>query len=657
MSKLADEIWIQILDYLEPESVLSCQRVSRRMLKLAKDSTLWRSKCFERAQSAIHAFSAASPDSLSDLLNGLSLAGSVGNSSSGYDGLHNAPASRRAKAIVKWDCTDATENIDWHSEYVARHAPLSMEWLHHPKDNEIRSMAFLQREEKVLSAMEDGSLRIWDVQVSSNGRRSLKESGRSKDSLLFDDLSSTSGPSISKLQPNVGTAIDSTVVDTFREMAYVAVGDVLNEVDLNTMQLVSQNKYAWNITATSQVAGPDLPLMIGTSFSLQMHDPRLSLQYQADHTDHRLDMVKEDKNMVFLENYNKAEHRAKWSADVTASKSNGSQRPPPRLRSKSPRPRPEFCARVEPGPQAILHHGVNEIVVAGRMPSVLFYDKRTFPRLNYSIHSGARLSSITTLPYGPRVSTTATAEATLIAAGEYHGRGSLELYELPHRRASEGKLSGQRKDSKGTGLETEATNSETNDSQPVVANVSEDPSVEVSDLNAPDPAEPYSLRNRQSASQAKLLSVATQGTRIVFSDSEGGLKWVERDGRGLARRWNINSYQYTHTGGAIVGEAVARKILTFSSDQSKDEGGQTISCGDGDLLVWTGSDIGIVTTKVKWTAHDELVKAFEEKMHITDGPEKKKEQEEAYARTMRMALERQADERRFLARFGRTGGW
>lgn len=513
----------------------------------------------------------------------------------------------------------------------------------------------MQREEKVLSAMEDGSLRIWDVQVSSNGRRCLKESGRSKDSLLFDDLSSTSGPSTSKRQPNVGTAIDSTVVDTFRDMAYVAVGDVLNEVDLNTMQLISQNKYAWNITATSQVAGPDLPLMIGTSFSLQMHDPRLSLRYQADHTDHRLDITKEDGNMVFLENYNKAEHRAKWSADGIAPTGIGSQKQ--RKRSKSPRPRPEFCARVEPGPQAILHHGVNEIVVAGRMPSVLFYDKRIFPQLQYSIHSGARLSSITTLPYGPRASTNSTAEATLIAAGEYHGRGSLELYELPHHRVSERKPSTQRKDSESAGLETEMTNPEVSNIQPVASGLSDDAGNETSDSNAPQSGEPYSLRNRQSASQAKLLSVATQGTRIVFSDGEGGLKWVERDGRGLARRWNINSYQYTHTGGAIVGEAVARKILTFSSDQSKDEGGHTITCGDGDLLVWTGSDIGVVTTKVKWTPHDELVKAFEEKMHISDGPEKKKEQEEAYARTMRMALERQADERRFLARFGRTGGW
>lgn len=657
MAGVPDEIWIHVLDYLDPEALLRCQRVSRRMLKLARDSSLWRSKCFERAPSAVHAFSNGNPDSLSDLLNGLSLAGSrSGVQPTSLNDQNNVPISRRAKAIVKWDCTDAAENIDWLSEYVARHAPLSTEWQHHPKDNEIRSMAFFENEVKVLSAMEDGSLRIWDVQTSGSGRRHLQESGRCNDGLLFADLSSTSGPSSSKSQPNVGTAIDSTVVDDYRKMAYIAVGDVLNEVDLRTMQLVSQNKYAWNITALSQLAGPEIPLMVGTSFSLQMHDPRLSLRYQADQTDHRLDMTKEDENLVFLENYNKTEHRSKWIDKSMESAEHRRLSSTGRERSRSPAPRPEAFARVEPGPQAILHYGVNEIVVAGRMPSILFYDKRTFPQLQYSIHSGARLSSITTLPRAPRASSSATAEAMLIAAGEYHGRGSLELYELPHNRPRNRKSSQhQNRDNSGD-IEAESSGSGTDDAQPANAS-SGDPGVDTADTTTSESDGPYAYRNRQSASKAKILSVATQGARIVYSDGEGGLRWVERDGRGLARRWNINSYEYTHTGGAVIGESVARKILTFASDSSRADGTRTMNCGDGDLLVWTGSDIGIVTNKVKWTAHDELVKAFEEKLHLGDTAGKKQEQEEEYARTMRLALERQADERRFLARFGRTGGW
>lgn len=657
MAGLPDELWIQILDYVEPETLLKCQRVSRRMLKLARDSSLWRSKCFERAPSAVHAFSSGNSDSLSDLLNGLSLAGSRSyvHDRNG-NGQYPVPINRRAKAIVKWDCTNATEHIDWLSEFVARHAPLSTEWLHHAKDNEIRSMALFGQDDKVLSAMEDGSLRIWDVKTSGSGRRRLKESGRSAGSLMFDDLSSTSGPSASRGQPNVGAAVDSTVVDDNRKMAYVAVGNILNEVDLGTMQLVSQNKYAWSITALSQLANPELPLMVGTSFSLQMHDPRLSLRYQADQTDHRLDMTKEDENLVFLENYNKAEHRSKWTDGSKGSSSHPRPSSASSARSRSPAPRLEACARVEPGPQAILHHGINEIIVAGRMPSILFYDKRKFPQLQYSIHSGARLSSITTLPYSPRASTSAKGQATLIAAGEYHGRGSLELYELPHRQAHKRRSSHNQSSDSNTDVEGESGSSGTDDTQHS-GNVSGDPGIEDTDTTLNESGHPFSYRNRQSASQAKILSVAIQGARIVYSDGEGGLRWMERDGRGLARRWNINSYEYTHGGGAVIGEAVARKILTFSADANKFSGRHTVSCGDGDLLVWTGSDIGIVTNKVKWTDHDELVKAFEEKMHLDDTPRKNQEQEEAYSRTMRLALERQADERRFLARFGRTGGW
>ena len=88
---------------------------------------------------------------------------------------------------------------------------------------------------------------------------------------------------------------------------------------------------------------------------------------------------------------------------------------------------------------------------------------------------------------------------------------------------------------------------------------------------------------------------------------------------------------------------------------------------DVELLVWTGSDIGIVTSKVKWTGHDELVSAFERQMTLEDtatpegaarkSTEEERQREEEYYRTMRRALERQADERRFLARFGRSGAW
>ncbi|KAK5945803.1 hypothetical protein PMZ80_003011 [Knufia obscura] len=650
MLELPVEIWVQVLEYLSPTDLLAVQRTNKRLSKISRDAAIWRAKCFEQAPSAVHAFS--NGDSLTDLLNGLSLTSEsreAQTSPQPRNGDSNAQISRRAKAIAKWDCTDHGERIDWYSEYIARHAPLTTEWLDHPRANEIRGMALFDSERKVLSPMEDGSLRIWDVKQTTNGRRSLHEYAKSNKGLLFNDLSSTSGPSSSTKELNTGSAIDSTVVGHTDDRAYIAVDDVLNEVDLRTMSVVSQSKYAWKITAISQQASEDLPLMIGTSFSLQMHDPRLSLNHRSDASDSKLDTGNEEENTIFLPNYSK-----NWSKGQFRERLNRYMRPAGRFDL-------DCWAPVEPGPQTILHRGPNEIAVAGRMPSILFYDKRNFPQLQSVIHSGARLSSLATIPYAPSGSSSnATAEATLIAAGEYHGRGSLELYELPHGRPSDQTPSyGVEEDYVAPSLPRQNDIEPTE--QPSIPGPSSDPaSVPLPSVNN----EPYSYKNRQSSSSAKILSVATQGSRIVYSDTEGKLHWVERDGRGLARRWNINSYAYSHQGGAVVGEAVVRKILTFSSDATHTSGDMTgMTRGDGDLLIWTGWDLAVVTSKVKWTGHDELVQAFEAKMSLDDSPEgasrrnseSEREREEEYARTMRRALERQADERRFLARFGRMG--
>lgn len=649
MNRLPDEIWTQILDYLDPEQLLQVQAVCKSLRKLARDASLWRSKCFERAPSAVRAFS--NGDSLSELLNGLSLSPRTDESRDVHDAASAVRMSRRARAIAKWDNTDSTERLDWYSEYVGRHAPLQTEWIPSTKDNEIRSIALFDSAQKVLGAMEDGSIRIWDVATAQNGRRNLRQRAVAQSGLLFSNLceaSEATSSSVPVKQLNMGTAVDSTVVDDHSQKAYITTEELINEIDLTEMRIVSQQKYAWRITAVSQQAGEGLPLMIGTSFSLNMHDPRMPLQHQPDSKFDQVDDSPEDEHTVFLPNYAKS-----WWENRSRDARRGPRRvlpttqPFPTIPQTRHRCVPEVYAQIQPGPQTILHRGANEILVAGRMPSILFYDKRTFPRLESVIHSGARLSSLALLDHPPSGATSSSADATLIAAGEYHGRGSLELYELPHTRPTDRQATYEEP-------EPEEEPSSSNEDNTLAAEISS---------NAP-----FSHKNRQSSSAAKLLSVATQGARIVFSDSEGGLKWVERDGRGLARRWNINNYQYTHEGGAIIGESAARKILTFPEDEtdpahSGDLAG--MKRGDGDLLIWTGSDIGIVTNKVKWAGHDELVAAFEEKMSLDeslDGKarrssvEDERRKEEEYAKTMRRALERQADERRFLARFGRMGG-
>lgn len=148
---------------------------------------------------------------------------------------------------------------------------------------------------------------------------------------------------------------------------------------------------------------------------------------------------------------------------------------------------------------------------------------------------------------------------------------------------------------------------------------------------------PFSYKNRQAASTSKLLAVATQGTRIVFSDAEGGLKWVERNGIGLVRRWNMNTFEVDQSGARVVGEQVVRKIVSLN--EGENERGNR---GDGDLLIWTGENVGIVSTKPPKQGNE---------TPSDSGADTPEEQGAEYSRQMRRALERQADEARWMRRF------
>ncbi|KAF2679641.1 hypothetical protein K458DRAFT_422188 [Lentithecium fluviatile CBS 122367] len=115
-----------------------------------------------------------------------------------------------------------------------------------------------------------------------------------------------------------------------------------------------------------------------------------------------------------------------------------------------------------------------------------------------------------------------TSGHTLIAAGEYKGKGSLELYGLssdPHR------------------------------------------SINLSD-NRTTRNNHACYQNRQTASSSKLLSVAPHGTRLVFSDGDGNLKWVERDGSTPVRHFNINDTANSSQVGLEAGWGdIVQKIL------------------------------------------------------------------------------------------------
>lgn len=672
---------------------MSLQSVSSRLLKLARDNQLWRSKCFDRspcaATSANARFSGpvlpgmlreAETDS-DETDEGVAAWRSAGRRRKN-EAKHRNNDLGRARAIASWDLTNELERVDWYSDYIARHATLAVTWLDQglSTPQEVRGLAVSKHSTRAFGPLENGALCVWDVGQTAAGRlqrhRTFREISRSPASILFEDRTGVGEPSMNKARLEFFGPTECIAINSDQQKAYVAVGDILNEVDLETLRVVSQNKYAWPVTALSQEDSPERPLTVGTSWSLHLYDPRMQFRERSRSPEDVLkaaSTVPED-SIAFLPNYTKGIPRRYDLGDATppqsgqlspvapslswqpyfgsssgpnstsnplsnwqssfASSSNPFAAPssvtPPTPHRSGRRTTLSQYAQCDPGPLSIVHQGQDNIFIAGRFPSILSYDRRYFPKLHYVIHSGARLAALATLPYPPHQAVSNLGvEATLVACGEYNGRGSLEIYSLPHLKQSTGESSSPpdfpdmlEDTTDGLSLEAERALS--------------------ASMKLVGETEPYNYKNRQAASPAKLLSVATQGTRIVFSDAEGGLKWVERDGYGLVRRWNVNNFEIQGNHASVQGEQVVRKIIPVNPPDSE-RGAR----GDGDLLVWTGEKVGVITTQKLHDGVDELNRAFDETLGNGDVDTKADE----YARVMRQALERQADERRWMSRF------
>lgn len=504
-------------------------------------------------------------------------------------------------------------------------------------------------EDKVIGPLDDGSFCVWDMNQShAHGsefrRRKGKIVGTSATGILQTDMTRRaefSNPAKSNNMDfiNIGECVS---VDSFSRRAYIAVGSILNEVDPETLQVVTQEKYPWSIFALSQETDYSAPLTVGTTLSLHIYDSRLPASGN------------EGDASVCCE---------KPSVSVP-----DSGMPPYRLRSQQPYDSDsDYAPLFQPGPLSILHPpapNTNAILLAGRFPSILTYDRRFFPQLLDTVYSGARLSGLASVPRPQLSSPTITSwpdSQGIVACGEYNGRGSLELYNIKPGSTESGS----------------STLSNT------------------------------TYRNRQSASSSKLLSVSSHQTRIVYSDAEGNLKWVERDGRTDVRQWNINTgpthdtyYQSQHSSRNIsqhetrrrpnhhfeayraaieaddsdgsagsrsrstspslwstfdpsssssVGGDVARKILTTGSELPNDE-----------VLIWTGDRIGRVRFVPESVSLDDVQKGYLEGSLSADGvvdeesseQRERREREREYSRVMRRALERQADEVRWMGRLG-----
>ena len=490
-----------------------------------------------------------------------------------------------ARAMASWDPTYPDEKVNWYDEYIARHAPLSMSWLEQPfsEQNGLREILetrglgiFNDHDDSIVVApLDDGSVCFWNIGREDAAPKDGRIMARSKPGLLSvhgQEGSTLQNSMMSRAKRMSTGVVECVSVDRARNKAYFAVQSGLNEVDLTTLQISSYDHYPFSITALSEAAH-SIPLTVGTSASLHLHDPRLG-NNGASPTSWINDRIETNASMSRDPRYSQTDFHRLSIGDPSQT---------------------EYATLFHPSPLSIVHLNTSStIYVAGRFPSILTYDRRHFPKLTSTIHSGARLCSITSLPT-PKY-------PTLAAAGEYNGKGSLELYTL-------------------------------------------DPA----SISSPSYTTLEPTRNRTSASRSKLLSLTPHGTRLLFSDSDGQIKWVERDGSTLVRRWNINTFDNS------VSDFESARSGIFNADPNEgDVARKLLPVGTGarsEVCVWTGEKIGLLGFKEK--------PRFSFGIDERDGawtPDGSSDgdsiDERDYERMMRRALERQADEVRFVRGLG-----
>ena len=441
----------------------------------------------------------------------------------------------------------------------------------------------------VVAPLDDGSVCIWDIRARETGER-LNQGrlvGKSPMGLLSGNEPLKQFKTIKAMMTETG-AVESVSIDSWTKRGYFAQNNVLVEVDLSTLQVVSHLDYPFPITALAPVHQQSL--VVGTNSTLHVHDPR---------------------------------NRAKMAKDpsLTVELIGG--------------PTSSHATLSQPGPLSILNHDKDDSIwVAGRFTHILNYDRRCFPRLRGTVHSGARISCIATLDYPLRPrsmdlfqdpsitiqelqAAKSAPGSTLLAAGVYKGKGSFEFYNL-----------------------SRSTNG---------------------------PRTTFDYRNRQTAASTKLLSVASHGLAIVFSDGNGNLKWVERDGFTPIRSYNINPNKDPHPSfnqaqsaaqqdeGLMEGDIVQKIIpLEFPQTPSSLRGGgggdgKRIDINQSDLLLKTGDGrIGILgfgpESLYARDQVDEIVESIEERVQ--------RDAEKSYKESMGRLLKRHADEAILMRFYG-----
>ncbi|KAJ4164377.1 hypothetical protein LMH87_006053 [Akanthomyces muscarius] len=558
--ELPDEILLQIIAHLEPCHITRLQLVSHKLQKLCLDDELWKQNCFDD--------SPCNPRILRKMLHP-----------------HPKPPIEPYRSPHRRPTTANTadgESRTWltgirrspRSEYLVEARGVA---LYNPYDGRDGNGTML-----AVSPLDDGSVCLWDIQGTRGKQGSIV--GRSKPDILFID---GPGGQNQRRSKRIDTGVTECVsVNHQNNKAFFAVQSHLIEVDLNRLEVVSRESFEWSITTMSAV-NDGLPLTVGTSLGIHLHDFRARSNMSSDRSE-----------------------RVDWNeSDVYKS-------------IFDPKPLPPYASLSQPTPISILHlpragsHSQisDDIYVSGRFTNILHYDRRKFPAIVGSIYSGGLIKSLAAVPYPyssvdyeirrqgelpmekiSRVKSTGSG-VTLIAGGSYKLKGSLEMY----------------------GLSSTAHSSDRTTLQNAV------------------------MKNRQTAASSTILSLTTHGTRIVFSDGTGLIKWFERDGFTECRRHKIGSYDQRENilflGGGR-GE-IARKIVStkLSTDQDRPN--------NDNILFWTGERLGMLNFGRAPLCHSD---DFEQRGEEMAAEEEKRQQ---YTGKMREALERQTDEIRLMSRFG-----
>ncbi|KAM5355513.1 hypothetical protein ACJ41O_002159 [Fusarium nematophilum] len=606
--ELPDEILLQILCYLEPHFLPRLQLVSRKLREVCLDHELWKRHCFERSswyhflQNRRRVF-ATSIESVPDKSSPTDLGECELLPSEGQSPRRDKGHLQFLQDLANWDPAFPGERVSWYDEYIQRHGPTCVNWLETPRVRqgglehliEVRGMATYSPnngDDGLGSLLAVSPLDDGSVCLwdvnGSRGKRGGIIATSRPDILFFDGR----GDQNTRRSKKIDTGVTECVsISNNNHRAVFAVQSHLIEVDLNRLEVVNRDSFEWSITTLSQIHD-GVPLTVGTSLGIHLHD------FRAPSRVHNQVVEQLDDSGLESENPFKAIF--------------------------DPTPLPPYASLSQPTPTSILHLPrpagdemvSDDIYVAGRFSNILHYDRRKFPKIMGSIYSGSRLSSLAALPYpfstvdhevrrrgelsAERVEECKTLGdgRTLIAGGEYKTKGSLELYGLG--------------------------------------------SVE---LPGDDAVQQNStMKNRYTAASSIILSVINHGTKIAFSDGAGQIKWFERDGYTECRRVKVGHSDVQTQASLFASmpgsDDLARKILSTRSRQDRDRP------NEDNVLFWTGEKLGMISF-----TSDPL---FTPESFQGDkaGQAKDEEKRREYSHRMREALERQADEVRFVRGLG-----